>query len=299
MPQLFDDSDIVPREHIAIAIEAVGEVLRERAAKTAAVQRRSRLEAGGNALVLTPGALGELGIGGLRVYPIGGDEPQQLVAVWELGSGRLKTLFLGSELGVLRTGAIGGVALSVLAPHTQRPLRIAVVGAGRQALMQMRAALAVRRVECVTLHRRDRASLRSTSARWSRELGCEVRPVDTAREAVAEADAVILATGATHPLVEPEWMAPNAFLASLGPKRRDRSEISLGLLDRASRIVSDFPEQHADDPEHIGYGHEVEDLANAFVESRSPASGLTVFLSHGLAGTEVAVADALARSLRD
>jgi ornithine cyclodeaminase len=293
--RLFDDSDIEPREHMAPAIEAVELTLRERASGTAVAQPRTRLEAGANALALAPGALEGMGVAGLRVYPIHGDE--QLVAVWGLEAGRLETLFLGSTLGLLRTGAIGGVAARTLVGAPAAPIRVALIGAGPQAFMQLLALTSVFEVDHARLHRRDLAALEATSRRWSNQLECEVRPSPTARDAVIDADVVILATGSTSPVVEPEWIAPNAYVASLGPKRRGATEIPPGLLDLAGRIVSDFPEQHSEDPEHIGHGRTVEDLATAFAEGDAPKPGVTVFLSHGLPGTEVAVAHLLARRL--
>src|SRR5262245_16786691 len=89
-------------------------------------------------------------VGGLRGGPTGfrayGTRPwprtsDQLVVVWGPDA-RIRGIVVGDTLGPLRTGALGGVALDLLAPQ---PLPVlAMVGTGTQAWTQLWAATAVR-----------------------------------------------------------------------------------------------------------------------------------------------------------
>ena len=74
----------------------------------------------------------------------------------------------------------------------------------------------------------------------------------------------------------------------------------MDLIERADVLTSDFPEQYGQEEEFILHGTRhlvrVQDLAALAASGSAPGrEQISVFLSHGLAGTEVAVARALAR----
>jgi ornithine cyclodeaminase/alanine dehydrogenase-like protein (mu-crystallin family) len=203
-------------------------------------------------------------------------------------------VILGSGLGATRTGAIGGVAAKWMAPVGAR--RLAILGGGVQSRTQLRALRVVRpTLTEVRVFRRDRARREETARQWSTESGLDVQPADSAREAVDGAEIVVLATDSATPVVETDWLRDGAHVTSLGPKYHGRSEVGLDLLETADWLVSDFPEQYAREPEFLLHGtpreSQIRDLAALVGERPVRDPGLrTVFLSHGLAGTEVAVA---------
>jgi ornithine cyclodeaminase/alanine dehydrogenase-like protein (mu-crystallin family) len=219
--------------------------------------------------------------------------------VWDL-EGRLDVLIVGELLGAIRTGAIGGVALKHLAPRNAAT--IGVVGAGLQAWAQLRAAIEVRPIRLVRIYRRSPAERQRLAERWSGEFGIPVVAVDSAREAVEGADIVISATPSDTPVVEAAWLRPGAHVSSLGPKYRHRTELGLDVVAQARRIYSDFPEQYRREEGFILHGtphlDRMQDLVAALGTERSDQE-TTLFLSHGLAGTEVAVAAALSRRARE
>jgi ornithine cyclodeaminase/alanine dehydrogenase-like protein (mu-crystallin family) len=295
MTRVITDSQLEQMLDMSVAIDAVKGALRERANGTAVSLPREAMEIGGGALVFTPGGFEELSTAGLRVYPAGLDHDQQLVATWDMTSGALSSIFVGSLLGAVRTGAIGGAAIDLLARPDADVL--GVVGAGTQAYMQVLAALSVRTIQKIRLYRRSTSLLHEQAREWEEKLEVTVVPMESAQAAVDEADIVVLATRADQPVVAADWFAPGVHINSLGPKYRSRSEIGLDLMDRADLVVSDVPEQHmreADfiltDTSYLGSLHDLATLTQAGVH-RTP-EGMTVFLSHGLAGTEVAVARA-------
>jgi alanine dehydrogenase len=278
---------------MAEAITVIEAALAERRAGSMASLPRTRWEIPPSALTITPGGFGGLGKLGFRVY-LPGTEDDQLTAVWNTSDGTLEGILLGPELGTLRTGAIGGVAVKWMA--AREVPTAGFVGAGTQAHAQLLALRAVHpELREVRVFRRDPKRRRETAARWSEETGLVVRPEETAQAAVQDASVVVLATDSSTPVVEAEWLAPGAHVNTLGPKYRDGSEIGLDVIEIATEIACDFPEQYRREEDFFLQGtpwmDRIRDLAKVaeHPSARAP-SDRTVFLSHGLAGTEVAVA---------
>ena len=112
MVRILTDADVRRVLDMRVAIDAVNDALRERAAGTARSLPRQGIEVGEGSLVLTAGGFEGLRSAGLRVYAAGYEADEQLVAVWDAASGRLQTIIVGNLLGAVRTGAIGGARSS-------------------------------------------------------------------------------------------------------------------------------------------------------------------------------------------
>lgn len=295
---ILTDEDLERVLSMPAAMAAVEQVLAERRSGSAVALPRTALRVGEQGIVFTPGALAGIGVAGLRVHPVGTPSDEQLVAVWNLRQGSLEGLVLGSALGALRTGAIGGVAAALMAAPGASV--VGVIGAGRQARTQLLAIRAVRPISRVVIYRRDAARREETALQLSAELGLPVVAAPSPQAAVAEADIVVTATPSPEPVLRAEWLKPGAHVNSLGPKYRGRSEIGLDLVERAQWLVSDFPEQYRGEAEFILHGtphmERLRDLAELHAaRPQRPAGAITLFLSHGLPGTEVAVAEAAFR----
>jgi ornithine cyclodeaminase len=297
---LLLDADVERLADLPAAIAAIEDALRDRARGSAVSAPRLALAGDdGEGTIVSAGAFPGLGAYGLRAYPLRIDGRVDVVAVWGSEPPELDVVVVGRAFGPLRVGAIGGVAMKLLAPPDASVL--AVVGAGPQARMQAHAACAVRPVAEIRVFRRDAAGRAEAAARWERELGVPVRAAPDAEEAVRGAGIVVTATVASDPVIRADWLEPDALVNVLGHTRPDASEVALDLFERASILVSDFPEQYARDPfllhgtEHVA---RIGDLAALLAGGGDRPAGIAVFLSNGLSGTEVAVARELARRAR-
>ncbi len=294
---ILTDPD-VDRLSMAEAVDIMETVFSARAAQAVVSPPRWTLTAGQGQFVFTTGAVLPQGIAGFRVYsamPSPTDAPTQLTAVFDLATGGLRGLVLGGRLGQLRTGAIGGVATRRLA----RPDAsiVGVVGSGPQARAQLTAVAAVRRVRAVRVYSPTQAHRNAFAIESSQSLGVPAAPVASAEAAVRDAHIVILATNSPSPVLDGQWIMPGAHVHALGAKRKDRRELDDTTLARAGLIVTDSPDQlMADGDRALLYGTpwagQVVDLAQAVIGARPrPApDAITLFLSVGLAGTEVALA---------
>jgi ornithine cyclodeaminase/alanine dehydrogenase-like protein (mu-crystallin family) len=294
MALLLTDRDLSQCLSMADAIAAIETALSERRDRTAVSHPRTYWPVGSTGFTITPGGFESTGVLGLRVYLRGGGADDQLTVVWDSSSHALQGIIVGSDLGAIRTGAIGGVAFQRLAPTGVASA--AVIGGGLQSRTQLKALLNVRpSIRSIALYRRDPDGRRAAADSLTKELGVPVSPAASAEAAVSGAEVVILATDSSTPVVQADWLRSGAHVNSLGPKYVGNSEIGLDLIKWADVLVCDFPEEYRREEEFLLHGSPQEkrilDLAELAGEpiNRSPEQK-TLFLSHGLAGTEVLVA---------
>ena len=292
MTRLLTDDDVASRLTPAIALTAARRALAEAYAGRLHAPPRVAADLGDAQLVFTAG--GFFGKRGVRVYLTGVADAEQAVLVWE-EDGRLEACIVGIELGARRTGALGAVALHTLArPEAST---VAIIGSGRQAWAQLWALTAVRspRVRIFSPTGEHRAAF---AERARRELGLEAAAVASAREAVEGADIVILATRSTEPVIETAWVQDGAHVTTVGPKTVSGHEAPVDLAERAALVATDSPAQAAaygeplftDEPLlHLG------GIVSEAVRGRTSPDDVTLYISTGLAGSEVVTAAALLR----
>jgi ornithine cyclodeaminase len=237
-------------------------------------------------------------VAGFRTYSTWeGRGERQVTAVW--GHEGIKGLVLGNYLGALRTGAIGGVAIKLMSDPAASICGI--IGSGLQSETQLRAALAVRPgIRSIRVFSRSAENRRAFAARMSAALGVAVSASESAQAAVEGADIVISATDSAKPVLELSWLKKGAHVNSLGPKFTDAHEMPGGIAARASTIATDAPEQVRAFPSFYLSAEfaRLVDLADLVTRRETAARGdITLFVSAGLAGTEVAVADAVLSSV--
>ncbi|MEV0402497.1 NAD(P)-binding domain-containing protein [Actinoallomurus sp. NPDC050550] len=152
-------------------------------------------------------------------------------------TGELRALVHGDELGIRRTGEIGAVAIDTAA--RPGPLRVGLIGSGRQAWAQLWALCAVRPVEQVVVASRRKEHADTFTERFTQELGIPARTAATAEEAVREQDVVIVATDSATPVLDVSWISAGTHVTTLGPKTISRHEVPSTLADRADIIFTD------------------------------------------------------------
>lgn len=235
------------------------------------------------------------GYAGFKAYETLGSAPkeadEQVVAGWNTEDGRLLGVALGDRLGALRTGCIGGIALDIMASRNAKIL--AVIGTGQQAETQLDAALELREFEDIRLFSRRPVAANDLAKKIRHKTKAKIHISATPEEAVHNADVVLLVTNSGEAVVDADWIAPDAHVSTIGPKTRQRHELPLAIVRRARVIASDSPQQILDQADHFLKGQRVEpqikhlgSLIGKFDPDRN--RGMTLFLSSGLGGTEVA-----------
>jgi ornithine cyclodeaminase/alanine dehydrogenase-like protein (mu-crystallin family) len=117
---------------------------------------------------------------------------------------------------------------------------LGLLGTSGQAwahLQAMRAVLRLRRVRVFSPNREHREKF---ARRANDELGLNVEPVVTARDAIIDADLVVAATNTSEPIVDGHWLAPGAHVVSIvsGDDKFQRRELDDETLRRAAIVVA-------------------------------------------------------------
>jgi ornithine cyclodeaminase len=279
MVTVLDDADVVARLDPRTAVMAMREALV--AAYRGELEAPPRVHA--SVLAFTCGRMADSWYG-YRSYAthLGG---QQVVVIHAEPSGDLVGVAVGTALGALRTGALGGAAADALARPEANT--VGLVGAGSQAWAQLWALSAVRPLTDVAVALRRPAAPRSLPApRRTRR-----QPVSDAREAVRDRDVVVLATSSPTAVLDAAWLAPGTAVTTVGPKQVGRAEFGPDLPGGADVIVTDSPAQLAayDPPallataraEHLGA------VLSGDHPGRTSPAAITLYASVGLAGRTV------------
>jgi alanine dehydrogenase len=233
----------------------------------------------------------------------GGVHPDrtQVTMVFDARNGALQGTILGTRLGVLRTSAIGGTALKYLANPSAE--RIGFLGSGLQARAQLEAAVAVLPLRSLRVFSPTPSHREEFARRASGQYGLKAEAVASAREAVESSEVVICSTVSPRPVIEAEWVRPGMHVTTMGSKTTSEHEIGPALADQSDVIATDSPAQLSGYSEpHILRGtsvwNRIVDLASIVTsreKGRTTPAQRTLFLSEGLAGTEVLLAAELLR----
>lgn len=140
-----------------------------------------------------------------------------------------------------RTAAAGALAVSLLTPR--RPLRVAVVGAGVQARLQMEYAARVRTIESIKVWSRSSPHAVDYVRRTGEALEIPVKSMGSVQEALEDVDLVVTATPSRKPLVLAEWLRPGATVVAVGSDGPGKEELDPALVAGADKLVTDLTAQ--------------------------------------------------------
>lgn len=173
---------------------------------------------------------------------------QSTILLFDPETGVPTAMVGGNLLTALRTAASSAISIDRLARRDARVL--GMVGAGHQAMFQLRAAARVRdfdRVVAWNHHPEMLAKLGDVAA----ELGLPFAAV-TQQELAAQADVIITITSAYAPLLMRNWIKPGTHIACMGTDTKGKQEVDPDLLaaatiftDEVAQSISIGEAQHA------------------------------------------------------
>ncbi len=255
-------------------------------------------------LVFTAGGASGEGEGvGFRVYetyPKESSNHTQLVAVFDSSTGEFKGLALGFRLGIIRTGAIGGVAIKYLSRADSKV--VGIIGSGTQARAQLVAASVVRDLEYAKVYSPTRKHREKFAKELSRKLDLRIDAVESNELAVSQSDIVICSTRSTTPVFDSEHLQEGMHVTTMAQNLVGRSEIEMEVADRSDTIATDSVAQvdttgtptrpyFLASTKHRNRMVELGDIVAGKESGRENDNDITLFCSVGLAGTEVLLAN--------
>jgi ornithine cyclodeaminase/alanine dehydrogenase-like protein (mu-crystallin family) len=172
---------------------------------------------------------------GVKVATVAPDNParglpriQAAYLLFDRETLALRAVLDGTALTTLRTPAVSVAA--VLPALPDRPLRVAVVGAGPQATGHVAALAAVRPLQAADHLVRDPSRT---------PLDAVALGSPRAGEALRSADVVVCATSARSPVFDSGLLRDDAVVVAVGSHEPDARELDAPLLGRATVVVED------------------------------------------------------------
>jgi ornithine cyclodeaminase len=221
-----------------------------------------------------------------------------LLILFDSNTGSLLGLMEAFALGQLRTGAVSGLATDQLASKEAKDF--ALIGTGKQSMMQVRAVLSVRQIKRVHVFGRNKEKSAQLAAQVEKEFGVEAVSERTIEDAVSCASIITVVTRATEPLLNASMIAPGTHVNAVGAIVPGRRELARDVFERAGMIVVDsIPQARKLSSELIDfYGQdegrwaELQSLSAILASEKrpSPNSGITIFKSLGIGISDLALA---------
>ena len=126
-------------------------------------------------------------------------------------------------LSALRTGAVTGVGAKLLARQDSES--VAIIGAGVQGRTQLEAlVVALPHIKTVRAFDINRETSKQFAVDMSAQFSLDVNAVDTAEEAVVDADIIVTVTVANEPIVKDAWLKPGSFFSAVGSYQEEEFE---------------------------------------------------------------------------
>ena len=287
-------------------IGAVEKAMRELGDGVAQNEPRGRAFAPGGLLNVMFASYPGGGCTGLKAYSVAGGTARFLVATFAF-DGSLQALIEADLMGSYRTGAASAVAAKALGPRGQ--VTVAIIGTGYQAVQQVLAVSRVCDIHELRAYGRDRARRETFARDRQSELGLRATAAESAEAAVRGADVVITMTTSAEPVLEADWVEPNALVIAAGSNFPNRAEIPADLVARAGTVVVDQLATarlesgdliQANSAGKFDWDRATElgsVLAGKWRATDDP--GITLFESHGLAIWDLAAASVVLPAARE
>lgn len=204
------------------------------------------------ACIFMPACLESQGAVGIKVVTYFKNNPSDYglpsilatVMLLDPASGKLLAIMDGEFLTAMRTGAASGLATKYLA--REQACVLGVLGSGAQAVAQIAAVCEVRPIKRVKVFspnlksKRDRF-LRELTTLMISDIEKEIQIADSAEEAVRGSDVIVLASSATEPIINGDWVENGSHINAIGGHTPSTRELDTQTVVR-SKIICDSVE---------------------------------------------------------
>ena len=307
MALFLKESDVERLLTMPLALELVERVHREYSTGQAADVPRERTRLPKVGLHILQGSVPSAGVLGYKAYTSSREGIRFLIHAFNAERGNLEVLVEGNYLGMMRTGAAGGVAAKWLAREDAKVA--GVIGSGWQAQGQIEALAAVRKLERVKVFSRNAEKLAAFCDNLRKHLSLDVTPVSSPEVAVRGSDIVVTITTSATPVFSGEWVAPGMHINAAGSNSLLRQELDEATVRQCAPIVVDSrPSAMKEAGDllpllekgriHSGSLTELGEVIAGTRPGRTSAQQITLFESQGMAIQDLIIAAELAKLAR-
>jgi ornithine cyclodeaminase len=165
-----------------------------------------------------------------------------LMIVFDAATGFPAAILLDNGyITAMSAGAVGALTVKHLANKNIE--RVAVLGSGRQAYMQIKYLMSIREISTVSVWGRTPLNVDSYARLIVEDHDLDVEIAPTPEAAVQEADLIITATASQTPNQQADWLKPGVHIIAVGSNHPDQQELYPNVLQRADIIIADDLEQ--------------------------------------------------------
>ncbi|HZV55273.1 MAG TPA: ornithine cyclodeaminase family protein [Rhodocyclaceae bacterium] len=312
MALFLSEADVKQLLTMDLALEAVEAAHRAHGTGRAIDIPRQRTRVPTASLHILQGALLDEGVMGYKAYTVSKEGARFLVHLFDATSGRLLAMIEADYLGMMRTGATGGLAAKLLA--REDATTVGLFGAGWQAQSQVEALCRVRQIKRVKVYSRDPEKRRAATAdfarRFGQKFGFEAIPAESAEEAACDSDIVVAITSSATPVFDGAWLDDGCHVNAAGSNALIRREIDETTVRRAGVICVDSRATALAESGdllsalekgrlHAGQLVELGEVVAGVRPGRTAADKITLFESQGMAIQDLALANRLLRLARE
>ena len=208
----------------------------------------------------------------------------------------------GTWITAMRTGAASGVATKHLSRKGSN--KLALIGAGVQAVTQMMAMALVMKLKEVRVYDiSDEAKINFVKKLSSEYPDVKIYATRSVQEAVEGVDVVATITPSRKPIVENDWIKAGTHIGAIGADAPGKEELDPAILQRAKIVVDDLEQSRHSGEINVPLEKGMISLKNIYGElgeiiagkkvGRSSNEEITIFDSTGL-GIQDAVTAKLA-----
>lgn len=217
-----------------------------------------------NSDIITHPKVGE-NIRRVKVPAAPGNRYTGLVLLFSTETGEPLAIFPDGEVQPMRVAGTSALATKYLAKKGARS--VALIGTGWQAQAQLRAIDSVHEIADYRVYSTQKENRDGFAMEWSEKLGTQIRPCDSAEEAVAGADIVLLATNSLEHVAREDWLEPGMHISSI-----KSPEIGAEVIERCNIAVCHVP--HGRPTQEFGAGAALPDTIGADIDTLTKRIGL-------------------------
>jgi ornithine cyclodeaminase/alanine dehydrogenase-like protein (mu-crystallin family) len=250
-------------------------------------------------------AFKETGIGAkvMTIYPENSatrfETHQGAVLLFDSASGALLAVVDSTSVTSIRTAAVSALATRLLARVDSANL--AILGSGAQAYTHLKAIPLVRNIKASKIWSRNFERAKSLSQRFPKQ---RVTAVETAKEAVEDADIICTTTSSTTPILLGRWIKKGTHINAIGAFTKTSRELDSEAVRKSLLFVDRVESARAESGDYlipksqglIRDSHirgELGDLVSGKVKGRTNKKQITLFKSLGLATEDLAAAEVI------
>lgn len=215
------------------------------------------------------------------------------VTVLYTPEGKLLALYIGDKLGEWRGAAIAGVAFQKFISSSARTL--GVIGCGPQAKARILAATVTHHFSQILIYCRTRDRRERFCVEINQQLSNKnASALDNCEALVKASDVLICATNSQAPVFDSAWLKETVHIHHVGSKIKEQNEIPLSAYEQAQIICTDSLNQAVVLGENFFlHGTPMITKLSNLPTATHTKQGVSIFISLGLAGTEVALLNAI------